>query len=105
MDARHDAGGGYRHPWLRDAHILHQQTHRFHEIVIVEERLPHAHENQVYAILWRRYLLILKDGTNLTHDRARSPIALHAELCGVEEVVIHLAPPLAGDADGCPVSS
>src|SRR5260370_36986230 len=103
MNARHDAGGGYRHAWLGDAHIVHQQTHRFHEIVIVEERLPHAHENQVYAILWRRYFLILQDGTNLTHNLTSGQIALDAELRREAELAIHGAPHLAGDADRGPV--
>jgi len=53
MNARHDPRRRYRHPPLGNSHTLHQQPRRLDEIVVIQKRLAHPHENQIDAILRR----------------------------------------------------
>ena len=58
-NARHNARGRNRHPRLRQPNFLHQQPHRLDEVVIVQKRLAHPHENQINAVmLWRNPLIV-----------------------------------------------
>ncbi len=49
-----DAGGRDRHARFCDAQALHQQPHRLHEVVVVQEGLALPHEDQVDAVALKR---------------------------------------------------
>ncbi len=51
VDAGHDPRRGHRHARLRDPHSFHQEPHGRDEIVVVEERLAHSHEDQIDPLL------------------------------------------------------
>ena len=60
MNTRHNPRRRNRHPRFADADLLHQQAHRFDEVVVVQKRLAHSHENQIDASLLRRNSLIVQ---------------------------------------------
>ena len=102
MNARYDPCCRYRHPSLRDADFLHQQPRRFHEIFVVQERLAHAHENQVDAIFGWRYFLIFEHRTNLTRDLTRRQISLYPQQRRQTELAIDSTSHLTGNTNRRP---
>ena len=79
---------------------FHQQTHRLHEVVIVQERFALSHEDQVDAVALHLDLLIAEHRQNLSHDFARTQVAVQAEKSSHAEGTFDRAANLAGDADG-----
>ena len=71
-----------------------------HEVVVVEERLAHAHEDQVDAVAADFDFVALEDGDDLAGDFACGEVALEAEFGGEAELAVDGAADLAGDADG-----
>ena len=70
------------------------------KLVVVEERLAHAHENQVDAVAANFDFLAVEDGNDLAGDFSGGEIALEAEFGGEAELAVDGAADLAGDADG-----
>ncbi len=102
FDAGNDAGGGDGHALRAEADFFDQQSHRGHEVVVVEERLAHAHEDQIHAIAAHADAVAVEDGDDLAGDFARGEVALQAKLRGQAELAVDRAADLAGDADGGP---
>ena len=100
FDPGNDAGGGDGHAPRAEADLADQQAHRSHEVVVVEERLAHAHEDQIHAIAADANGLTIEDRDDLACDFARGEIALQAEFRGEAELAVDGATDLRGDADG-----
>src|SRR5262249_51904940 len=102
-DARDDPRSRNRHARFWNANRLDQQSHGFHEVVVVQERLALAHEDQIYAVALQVDLLIVEDSKYLTDDFASAEVALESEQRGHAESTLHGATNLAGDTDSGPV--
>ena len=77
-----------------------QQADGGHEVVVVEEGLAHAHEDQIDAVAADLDAVAVEDGDDLAGDLAGGEVALQAELGGEAELAVDGAADLAGDADG-----
>ena len=100
LDAGNDAGGRDGHALRAQANFAHQQADRGHEVVVVEKRLAHAHEDQVHAVAADADGVAIENRDDLAGDFARREIALQAELGGEAELAVDGAADLRGDADG-----
>jgi hypothetical protein len=100
FDAGHDAGGGDGHAPGAQADFADQQAHGSHEVIVIEEWLAHAHEDQIHAITADADGLAFEDRNYLACDFARGEVALQAQLCGEAKLAIDGATDLRGDADG-----
>ena len=99
LDAGHDAGSGDGHALRAEADLFDQQADGGHEVVVVQERLAHAHEHQVDALAAHFDAVALEYGDHLAGDLARGQVALETELGGQAELAVDGAAHLAGDAD------
>src|SRR5579863_1905028 len=79
IDTWHDPCSGDGHARRRDANTLHQEADRSHEILIIQEGLAHAHEDDVHAVLWWRDTLVVEHRAELPHDLAGGQIALYSK--------------------------
>jgi len=70
------------------------------KLVVVQEGLAHAHEDQVDPVPSHLDCLALQHGDHLASDFARGKISLQSQFCGEAELAVHGAAHLAGDADG-----
>ena len=61
LDSRHDAGSRDGHTARTQANLLHQQADGGHEVGKVEERLAHAHEDQVHTVAAHLYGVAIED--------------------------------------------
>src|SRR6202020_1393229 len=105
-DAGEDAGGADGHARLGDGH-LGEEADGCDEVLVVEERLAHAHEDEVDA---RRGgmaagaaeldVVAVEDGCALAGDLAGGEVAADAEFGGEAELAVDGAAYLAGDAEG-----
>ena len=100
LDAGNDAGGGDGHALRAQADFADQQAHGGHEVVVVEKRLAHAHEDQVHAVAAHVDAVAVEDRDDLAGDLAGGEVALQAEFGGEAELAVDGAADLAGDADG-----
>ena len=100
FDARNDAGGGNGHTLRAKADFTDEKANCGHEVVVVEEGLAHAHEDQVDAIAADADLMAVEDGDDLAGNFTASEIALETEFGGETELAIDGTTDLAGDADG-----
>ncbi len=91
----HNSRRRYCHPRLGNLHLLHQQAHRRHKSVVVQERLTHTHEDKVDSIAARFSLLPLEDRRNLSRDLARRQVADDSELRRQAELAVDRAANLA----------
>ena len=73
----------------------HQQPHRGHEVVVVQKRLAHAHEDQVHAVAANLDAVPVEHGHHLPGNLARGEVALQAEFRGEAELAIDRAAHLA----------
>ncbi len=95
-----DSAGRDGHARLGDADAFDEQAHAAHELVVVEERFAHAHEDEVDAVFAGLDGVAVEHGGDLAGDLAGGEVALDAELCGEAELAVHCAADLRGDADG-----
>ncbi len=100
---RNNARSRDRHPRLGDANFGHQQPHRTHELVIVQERLAHTHEHQVDAVAADLHALALQYCDHLTGDLPRRQVALNPQLRGQTKLTVHRTAYLARNAYRCPM--
>ena len=89
-----------RHARCGNADALHQQQDGRHEVVVVQERLAHAHEDQVDAVFADLHAVPVQHGGDLSCDLARGQVAPDAELCRQAELAVDRAAHLRRDADG-----
>ena len=100
LDAGDDARGGDGHAGFGDSDFFDQETDGVHEGFVVEERLAHAHEDEVDAVACRSNVVALEDGDDLAGDFSGGEVADDSEFGGEAELAVDGAADLAGDADG-----
>ena len=102
QDPGHNPRGRDRHSRLGNIHLLHQQPHRRHKGVVVQEGLTHSHEDQVDSIAAGFGLLPLEHRRDLTGDLSGCQVADDSQLRRQAELATHRAANLARDADRRP---
>src|SRR5208337_2851307 len=90
---------------LWNPHALHQQSHRLHEVVIVQEGFAHAHEYDVDALQRRLHSLLAEHRRDLTDDFSRLQIPPDPKQRRETELAIHRASHLARYANRRPAPS
>jgi len=100
LDSGDDARGGDGHALGAEAGLEDEQADGRHEVVVVEERLSHPHEDQVDSVAADFDFVTVEDGDDLAGDFAGGEVALEAEFGGETELTVDSAADLAGDADG-----
>jgi len=81
-----------RHPLRAQAHFAHQKPHRCHEVLVVQERLTHAHENQVDAVAADFDALASQHRNRLAGNLPGREVALQPQLGRQAELAVHGAP-------------
>ena len=73
----------------------------FMKLRIIQERLAHAHKNNVDALALHIHLAVIEHGDDLAHDLSGAQVAFYAQQRREAELAIHGAAYLAGNADRC----
>ena len=79
QNAGHNAGSGNRHPGFSQPCFVYQQTHRRHELVIIQERFAHAHEDQVDPVAPQLHCLPLQHRDHLAGDFSGRQVSLQSQ--------------------------
>ncbi len=100
---RHNPRSRNRHPRRRNPNFLHQQPHRIHKCVVVQERLAHSHKDQVDPVPPNLHLLPLQHRNHLPGNLACRQVPHDSQLRRQAELAVHRAPNLARNANRRPL--
>lgn len=99
LDARDDPGGGDGHTRFGDSDFSDEEADSVHEGVVIEERLAHAHEDEVDSVAADLDVVTLEDGDDLSGDFSGGEVADDPEFGSEAELAVDGAADLAGNAD------
>ena len=99
FERRQDADGRQGHPSRRYRHpvLVGQDPQRLHRVVVVVQRLAHAHQHDIEALIEEAELA--DEHTDLADDFTGGQVAVDAHLAGQAEGAAHCAADLCGQAE------